>query len=272
MPFFLSNPRARLRRHMPTVRNSPSLRQSVVAAILCMSGCAPLPSSIPLHDTPLTGVWITVDRSTETAHSHPYVFQAADMEKILSGVQVEERDTITGTGLLGSKYAKPAFTKAEIARVSQYLVEGLKKASPKDLATFYMVVNDGQHKRSVTSGGIFVDEKRRVHVILANWRSAPSGGQDYTIAMELDTRDEPLLPISPFRFRVGFLPAEAWLKNRSDRGERSFPAYRSAYGDPAKSLVIDLDLLLHSHTPEPTREPKIQRDAEGEIKRKSDAQ
>ncbi len=190
-----------------------------------------------------------MDKAAETAHSHPYVFQPADMEKILSGVQVEERDTITGTGLLGSKYAKPAFTPAEIARVSQYLVEGLKKASSKDMATFYMVVNDGQHKRSITSGGIFVDGDRRLHMILANWRSVPSGGQDYTMAMELDTRDEPLLPISPFRFKVGFLPAEAWLKSRSDGGERRFPAYRSPYGDPAKSVVIDLDVLLPSSTP-----------------------
>ena len=241
---------ARLLRHVPTVMNRPSLRHIVVATILWVSGCAaPLSSSIPIHDTPLTGVWITVDKAAETAHSHPYVFKPADMETILSGVQVEERDTITGTGLLGSKYAKPAFTQAEIARVSGHLVEALKKASPRDLTTFYMVVNDGQHKRSITSGGVFVDGKRRLHVILANWRSAPSGGQDYTMAMELDTRDEPLLPISPFRFRVGFLHENAWLKSRSDRGDRSFPSYRSVYVDPAKSVVIDLDVLLHSNTP-----------------------
>ena len=74
------------------------------------------------------GVWNTVDKAAETAHSHPYVFRSSDMETVLSGVQVEERDTITGTGLLGSKYAKPAFTHAEIARVSGHLVEALKKA------------------------------------------------------------------------------------------------------------------------------------------------
>lgn len=247
--FLFVPPQARLLRYMPTVMSRSSLPQIVVAAVFLASGCSPLSSSMPIHDTPLTGVWIAVDKAAETPHSHPYVFRPADMETILSGVQVEERDTITGTGLLGSKYAKPAFTQAEIARVSGHLVEGLKKASPKDLATFYMVVNDGQHKRSITSGGIFVDEKRRLHLILANWRSVPSGGQDYTMAMELDTRDEPLLPISPFRFRVGFLHEKAWLKNRSTRGNWSFPSYHSAYVDPAKSVVIDLDVLLHSNTP-----------------------
>jgi hypothetical protein len=247
MPFFLVRRRARL--HLPTVMNSRVLRQRFIAAVLCVSGCAPISSSVPIHDTPLTGVWISVDRAAETEHSHPYVFRPEDMEKILSGVQVEERDTITGTGLLGSTYAKPAFTQAEIGRVSTHLVEGLRKASPKDMATFYMVVNDGNQKRAVTSGGIFVDGNRRLHVILANWRSVPSGGQDYTMAVELDPRDEPLLPISPFRFRVGFLPGKAWLKSRSERGEPRFPAYRSAYGDPAKSVVIDLDVLLHSHSP-----------------------
>jgi hypothetical protein len=246
--FLFVPPQARLLRYMPTVMSRSSLPQIVVAVLLA-SACSPLSSSMPIHDTPLTGVWIAVDKAAETLHSHPYVFRPADMETILSGVQVEERDTITGTGLLGSKYAKPAFTQAEIARVSGHLVEGLKKASPKDLATFYMVVNDGQHKRSITSGGIFVDENRRLHLILANWRSVPSGGQDYTMAMEVDTRDEPLLPISPFRFRVGFLHEKAWLKNRSTRGKWSFPSYHSAYVDPAKSVVIDLDVLLHSNTP-----------------------
>jgi hypothetical protein len=66
--------------------------------------------------------------------------------------------------------------------------------------------------------------------------------------MEVDTRDNPLLPISPFRFKVGFLHGEAWLKKRSDRGDKTFPYY-SAYADPAKSVVIDLDVLLKSNTP-----------------------
>jgi hypothetical protein len=191
-----------------------------------------------------------LDTNTKTGHTHPYTMSTDAMVKVLSGIQVEERDTITGLGILGSKEGKPAFTQGEIARVSSYLVEALKKASPKDVATFYMLVSDGHQGRAVTSGGLFVDGKQ-LHVVLANWRSVPRGGQDYTMAMELDTRDAPLLPVSPFRFRVGFHPAEAWVKGRNNvEGNPGFPAYRLAYGDPAKSIVINLETLLTNPSPD----------------------
>jgi hypothetical protein len=171
------------------------------------------------------------------------------MAKILNGIQIEERDTLTGLGILGSKDGKPAFSQAEIARLSPYLVEALRKASPKDMATFYMLVPGAHQHRAVTSGGMFVDEKRHLHLMLANWRSVPSGGQDYTMAMELNTRDEPLLPVSPYRFSVGFYPAGGWIKNTEERNRPSFPAYRSTYTDPAKAVVIDLDWLASSPMP-----------------------
>lgn len=163
---------------------------------------------------------------------------------VLKGVLAEDRDTYTGTGIFGSENGRSAFTPAEISVLARYLAEALGKASPKDMATFYMVVNDANHKRGVTSGGLFIEENRRLHLTLANCRSVPSGGQDYTIAMEIDTRDEPLLPVSPHRFRVGFQPVEAWIKNSKEENRPSFPAYGSAYGDPAKSIVIDLDRLF----------------------------
>jgi hypothetical protein len=208
-----------------------------------LHGCFSVPASVPIFSTPATDVRLMLDTHTKTGHNHPYAITADALAKVLSGVQVEERDTITGIGIFGSKEGKPAFTRTEIANVSSHLVEALRKASPKDLATFYMYVNDGHQRRAVTSGGIFVDGNH-LHVILANWRSVPSGGQDYTVAMEVDTRDDPLLPISPFRFRVGFYPAEAWVRNRSERYDPGFPAYHSTYEDPAKYIVVDLETLL----------------------------
>lgn len=183
------------------------------------------------------------DSRAQTGHSHPYTITPEAMGKVLSGIQVEQRDTLTGLGIL-SKEGRSAFNEAEIARLSPHLVEALKKASTKDMATFYMVVSDDNRKRAVTSGGLFIDEKRRLHFMLANWRSIPSGGQDYTLAMELDTRDEPLLPISPYRFRVGFHPSDAWIRNAEARTAPSFAAYNSIYSDPAKSVIVDLDRLM----------------------------
>jgi hypothetical protein len=218
-----------------------------LTAALLLSACYSGPDFIPIYNTRVTDVRLMLDAQTKKGHNHPYTMTTDAMVKVLSGIQVEERDTITGIGILGSKEGKPAFTQAEIAKVGPHLVEALGKASPKDLATFYMLVSGAHQERAVTSGGIYV-EGHRLHVILANWRSIPRGGQDYTIAMELDTRDAPLLPISPYRFQVGFHPAEAWVKSRSQRDDPGFPAYRLAYGDPAKSIVIDLDNLLSHPT------------------------
>jgi hypothetical protein len=216
---------------------------SALSGMLLLAGCFSGPEFIPIYNTSMIDVRVMHDMQTSKRHNHPYTITADAMAKALGGVQVEERDTITGIGIFGSKEGKPAFSRTEIAHVSPHLVEALRKASPKDLATFFMYVNDGHQKRAVTSGGLFVDGNH-LHVILANWRSVPSGGQDYTVAMEVDTRDEPLLPISPFRFRVGFYPTEAWVRNRSERYDPGFPAYHSTYEDPAKYVVIDLDSLL----------------------------
>ena len=215
----------------------------IVLTALLLSSCATGPASTAIYDTPLAGVWLTQDPLAASGHNHPYTMTAESMAQVLSGVQIEERDTLTGLGILGSKDGKPAFSRAEIARLSPYLVEALRKASGQDMATFYMVVSDANRKRSVTSGGLFVDHRRHLHVMLANWRSIPSGGQDYTMAMELESREEPLLPVSPHRFRVGFHPAEAWINNRDDQNQPSFRAYRSTYTDPAKAVVINLDWL-----------------------------
>ncbi len=221
----------------------------VMTVALCLSGCAAGTDSTVIYDTPLTGVWLAADPQAASGHKHPYDMTSDAMAKVLNGVQVEERDTITGLGILGSKEGRPAFSHAEIVRLTPYLMEALRKASPKDMATFYMVVSDGNQKRAITSGGMYIDEKHYLHLMLANWRSVPSGGQDYTMAMELDNRNEPLLPVSPHRFRVGFHPADAWIKKSEEPNTPHFRAYRSTYTDPAKAVIIDLTRFVTSSTP-----------------------
>jgi hypothetical protein len=88
-----------------------------------------------------------------------------------------------------------------------------------------------------------------LYVILANSRSYPAGGQDYTSAMELDNRDAPLLPMTPFRFRVGFRPADASIPPREVMREGSFPSYM----DPAKVIVVDLRWLSKDEPSSRTR-------------------
>lgn len=211
---------------------------------LALSGCAPSSSHVIIHETPSTSVWLAADPRAEKGHSHPFIMTPDSVATVLKGVLAEDRDTLTGMGIFGSENGRSAFTLAEIALLARYLAEALGKASPKDMATFYMVVSDANHNRAVTSGGLFIEDNRRLHLTLANCRSVPRGGQDYTIAMEVDTRDEPLLPVAAHRFRVGFQPAEAWIKHPQSEDRPSFRAYGSAYADPAKTVVIDLDRLL----------------------------
>jgi hypothetical protein len=227
---------------------SHSIKGWCAAFAVLTGSCAGGPTPIVIHDSPLLTVAVVVDPRSDTRHDHPFTLTSEAMTAVLSGVHIEDRDTITGIGLLGSQHGKAAFSVGEIATLAPHLVEALRKASPKDLATFYMIVNDGNGRKSVTSGGLFVDPKRRLHVMLANCRSVASGGQDYTMAMELDTRDEPLLPLSPQRFRVSFHPQEAWVRTDTGADKPGFQAYRSVYGDPAKVVVIDLDRLLARET------------------------
>ena len=210
---------------------------------LALSSCSTTSDHVVIHASPSALVWIKQDTRAATGHSHPFIVAQNTLVTVLKGVQVEDRDTITGLDLLGSNIQRPAFTQAEIAMLVPHLLEALKKASPKDMATFYMVVGDGNQRRGVTSGGLFIEENNRQHFTLANCRSIPRGGQDYTVAMEVDTSDEPLLPISQHRFRVAFVPAEAWIKPTRSENKPSFPAYGSAYEDLAKTVVINLENL-----------------------------
>jgi hypothetical protein len=200
-------------------------------AVISLQSCTAGPAPIVIHEEPRLSVWLKFDPKTESGHSHPGGITSKQMVTILQGIWVEGRDTLTGLNLLGEREKRPAFSSLEVDHLAPYLSEALKKASPTDMATFYFVIGNPSRKWPVTSGGMFLEDGVMLHVILANCRSSPSGGQDYATAVELDTRDDPLLPLSPFRFKVGFTPQQVWIQNA--KGKKS-------YVDPAKELVIDL--------------------------------
>lgn len=207
-------------------------------AALLLASCATGPAPIVIHQSPFMAVWVAVDPRAESGHPHPFPIPAATMESVLRGIRCRERDTITGTGLFGAEHGRPAFSQTDSAVLAPLLTTALKKASPNDLATFYMAAGG-----AVTSGGLYVEKPRLLRMMLANCRSVPSGGQDYASAMMVDPRDQPLLPITPYRFEVGFHPIEAWVTHGRPATRSNFPAYGSVYTDPAKSIVIDLNQL-----------------------------
>lgn len=206
--------------------------------LAAMSGCAADSPPIIIHEEKPLSVWLKFDPSNGTGHSHPATLSLEQMTAILRGISVRGRDTITGFSAFSSKETSPAFSPADASILAPYLVQALAKASPKDMATFYLVTRDLSRGELITSGGMFL-RGRHLYVILANARTSPYSNQ-YENAHTIDTRDQPLLPIARYRFTAVFYPDQAWIPNKQVRGQDGYDRYM----DESKLLVIDLDQLI----------------------------
>jgi hypothetical protein len=207
------------------------------AVVACATGPAP----VVIHDSPRAVVRVQFDPEAGHGHSHPASITPEQMATILRGVWVTKQDVFGLGELLQDPEAKPAFSAADIVTLTPHLSEALRKASPKDLATFYLALGDPNLGKLVTSGGLFVRESQ-LYLILANWRTPLSAGPFEGMAYELDSRDTPLFSIARHRFAVGFSPKDAWVLHRQSKD----PNVYDRYVDPAKLLVIDLSRLLTS--------------------------
>ena len=208
--------------------------------VLCvlMTGCALRPAPIVIYEDRLDSIWLKFDPEAGTGHDHPASLTPEQMALVLRGVRVKHRDIVGGFGLFADQQGAPAFSASETTRVAPYLSQALKKASPKDMVTFYLTTVDPTLGKLVTSGGLFLRDGR-LYFILANARTSPSSVQ-YENTYEIDTRDEPLLPIARFKFTVGFTPDSARIPNAQLRGTRGYERYI----DESKLLVIDLKQLV----------------------------
>lgn len=204
-----------------------------------LTGCAVQPAPIVIYEDKRDAVWLKFDPRSGAGHSHPYEITPEQMTRVLSGLFVQKRDPVGGFNLLfGDKEGAPAFTASQITLVAPLLATALHKASPKDMATFYLMTPDKEHGRLVTSGGLFVREGR-MYVILANAHTAFVSVQ-YENTYELDTHDEPLLPIARMKFIVGFKPKHAWIPNGAARENDGY----EPYDDEAKVVIVDLQKLF----------------------------
>jgi hypothetical protein len=202
-------------------------------------GCTVQPAPIVIHEDKRDTVWLKFDPASGAGHSHPYEITPEQMTRVLSGVHVQKRDVVGGFGLyFGDKEGAPAFSATQITLVAPLLATALRKASPKDMATFYLTTYDKDQGRLVTSGGLFVREGR-MFVIVANAHTSPISVQ-YENTYELDTHDEPLLPIARKKFLVGFKPKHAWVPNGELRGKAGYERYE----DESKLVIIDLSKLF----------------------------
>ena len=192
-----------------------------------------------IHEDKRDTIWLKFDPESGTGHSHPYQIAPEQMTRVLSGIYVQKRDVVGSLGFLFSdREGAPAFSPTQITLIAPLLSAALRKASPKDMATFYLLTGDKDLGKLVTSGGLFVREGR-MYVILANAHTTPSSVQ-YENTYELDTHDEPLLPIAKKKFIVGFNPKQALIPNGQLRGKDGYERYL----DESKLVIIDLQKLF----------------------------
>lgn len=203
-----------------------------------VTGCMNAPAPIVIYEDRSDSVWLKFDPEAATGHSHPYALSSVQMATVLRGVWVKHRDVVGGFGLFAGEEGAPAFSRSEVVRLSPYLAEALKKASPKDMVTFYVTTADPSRGKLITSGGLFIRE-HRLFFILANAYTSPSSVQ-YENTYEFEARDEPLIPIARHKFTIGFSPQQVWIPNVTLRGTEGYEKYL----DESKLLAIDLKRLF----------------------------
>ena len=214
---------------------------ALTSAIL--ASCATEPAPITIHEDRGDWIGLLFDPEAGSGHSHPSTFTPEHMARILRGVTVTPRDTIIGFGALNGE-ARPAFSAEQIAKLTPHLVQGLEKASPRDLVAFYLISTDARLGRLITSGGLCV-RGSRLYFILANFLTPPSAGPFEGTAYELDNRDAPLQPIARYRFLVGFVPEAARISNQV---ANKVDSYRVNM-DTSKRIIVDLKRLFTEQPP-----------------------
>jgi hypothetical protein len=230
------------------------IRQVCVAGVLlaALSSCSISPPPIPIHDDPALLVAVAYDPHAGTGHSHPATVSSDMVTAVLRGLQLQGRDVVGALGLLGEDHGTLVFIdRTVLAGLVPHLVDGLAKASSRDLVTFHLVQRDSQRAPLITSGGMFL-RGRHLYVILANGRTSPSSIQ-YETTYEPNTRSNPLVPIARFKFKAGFQPADTRIATSEAKKMDGWEGYL----DESKVVVVDLERLAKSLPPPSAVEPAV---------------
>lgn len=221
-----------------------------LAAMLPLLGvaCVGVPQPITIHDSQALLVELAYDPRAGHGHSHPATVTAAQLTAMLRGVRLHGRDVMGTFGLLADERNSPAFAERDIAMLVPHLLAGLAKASPMDIVTFHLTQRDINGASLITSGGLF-QRNRRLYLLLANARTSPASLQ-YETTYEPDSRANPLVPITRFKFMTSFVPAD-WRVPTSEAKKLDGWA---GYLDESKVVVIDLD-RIEQHDAATSRSP-----------------
>lgn len=166
-----------------------------------------------------------------TQHSHPKVFTADQVARVLKGMTVKEHRIWIQIWLQGEAPLLPAFKEEEVALLAPQLAEAFAAAKPNERITFYLSQPQTSVKRIITTGGMYF-RGQELHVILGNWQiiyGIPTYGMIYD-------RRYPMRPTAAKGFDLLFEPSEAVITQRSSLWDRLL-------ANDKDELVVNMDLL-----------------------------
>lgn len=173
-------------------------------------GCAVphVPSRI-VYEDPVNYVRLETDKTVlpewpQGHFSHPAMVGKELLRTVLSGLKVQERRITPQRWIQGEAPIVPVFDDEEVALLSVQLAEGLAQAQYNERVTFYLSQPLTFFRRTITSGGIYVQGKE-LHILLGNWRiiyGVPAYGMIYD-------RRYPMRPTAAKGFDLFFEPVEA---------------------------------------------------------------
>jgi len=169
-------------------------------------------TTITLYDTPHAFVRLEADRTVNkgAGHHHPVILTPEQVAAVLSGVMmVEPLAKMPIYDEIGGPRRHRVFDENLVAFFAPLLALGLAQATPEEVITFYLSKDLSGVAREVTSGGIFVQDEERLHLILGNYRSRTNYIADIGTAPTTDDRLTPMLPLAPQRGRLDFEPPRA---------------------------------------------------------------
>lgn len=209
-------------------------------ALLVFVGCAiPHVPSRTIYEDPVNYVRLEIDDAVLPEwppghHTHPKVFTADQVARILKGMTAQEHRIWIQEWIQGEAPMVPVFKDEEVKLLSPQIAEAFAEAEYNERVTFYLSQPQTSVKRVITSGGMYVHDNE-LHIILGNWQivyGIPTYGMIYD-------RRYPMRPTAAKGFDLFFHPAEAVIEQPSSLWDR-------ALANDKDELVIDIGLVLQS--------------------------
>ncbi len=182
--------------------------------ILLLAACATMeapPTAVYEDANRAVGLQRPADGYDGKRFSHPVSLTKDDVAAVMRGLYVVTQDVPLSRLAGGGKAVRrPAFSQKEIAFFAPLFVEGLRRATPDEVVTFYETAEISERDELTTSGAMFV-RGDVMYVVLSNYGVRTAIWQDNE-QYRAPVRHRPLTPIDPEPGRLVFVPAELMVR------------------------------------------------------------